>query len=468
MATWELQLISRIVRTGDVNSVLQWGMTERDFLTNEGRGFFRHLLSYFSMPETAGAVLGPQAVQTIYPNFVLCDDPAMTTEALCTEVRKMRLSIELKQQIQGALELVDYDPLAACARLNLATSDLQNLGASKNTDVHFVDALGRTLQRYELKEQGIDLSVARWPWYPMQDATDGIEGEEYIVFYGRPKSMKSWVLAALIAWFFNCGKRVLVYTKEMTPDNIFMRVGAALAQIRYQEFRKAKLSAQEREAIYTTHRMVRALMQTQAAVCLSGADAPEGGDSVPWLRSKIESHKPDLVFIDGMYLMSNIRGGKRQKDNERVRDISHDLRRIPLEMSVPVFATVQATREAAKHQEANLDEVAFSDALSQDATCLIRVINEKASPTIALLLAGSREFTLNGFRIYGIPATNFEYAGPITAKELEKAKEQDAASEDGNPKTAPGTKKKAASKGAQASADVIAMQNQVAGYLGNS
>jgi len=467
MATWELQLVSRIVRTGDINTALQWGVTENDFLTSEGRGFFRHLLSYFSMPQTAGAVLGPQAVQTIYPNFVLCDDPAMTTEALCTEVRKMRLSIELKQHIQGTLELVDYDPLAAASRLNLATSDIQNLGSSKNTDVHFVDALGRTLQRMELKERGIDLSVAKWPWYPMQDATGGIEKDEYTVFYGRPKSMKSWVLAALIAWFFNCGKRLLIYTKEMTPDNIFMRVAAALAQIRYQEFRKANLSPQEREAIYTTHRMVRALMMTQTTVCLSGADAPDGGDTVPWLRSKAEAHKPDLIFIDGMYLMSNIRGGKRQKDNERVRDISRDLRRIPLDMSIPVFATIQANREAAKHSEANLDEIAFSDGLSQDATCLIRVINEQAAPTIAMLLAGAREFTLNGFRIYGVPATNFEYAGPITAKEAEKAKEQDVVSEDGNRKVPSGTKK-AANRGAKASADVIALQGQVAGYLNNT
>jgi len=462
MATWELQLVSRIVRTGEINTVLQWGITPEDFLTNEGRGFFRHLLSYFSMPQTAGAVLGPNAVRSIYPNFVLCDDESMTTEALCGEVRKARLSIDLKQGIQGALELVDYDPLAAASRLNLLTSDIQNLGTSKNTDVHFSDAFDRSIGKYELKERGVDLSVASWPWYPLQDATGGVEKEDYIIFYGRPKSMKSWVLAALIAYYYECGKRLLIYTKEMTPDNIFMRVSAALARIRYQEYRKANLSAQERESLYITRRMVHALRTAQTTVCLSGQDAPEGGDTVPWFRSKIETHKPDLAFIDGMYLMSNIRGGRRQKDNERVRDISRDLRRIPLDLGVPVFATIQANRDAAKHQEANLDEVAFSDALSQDGTIIARVINERQQPTIALLLAGSREFELNGFRIYGVPATNFDYAGPITEKEAEKAKEQDAESEGGNPKV-PGKKK--AAKKARGEEDVMQMQNRVADYL---
>ena len=46
----------------------------------------------------------------------------------------------------------------------------------------------------------------------------------------------------------------------------------------------------------------------------------------------------------------------------------------------------------------------------------------------------SREFHLNGFRIFGVPAKNFGDAGEISDKEIEKAKEQDTTSEEGNKK----------------------------------
>ena len=40
MASWEHQRISRIIRTGDLQSVLRWGITVQDFKTSEGHALF--------------------------------------------------------------------------------------------------------------------------------------------------------------------------------------------------------------------------------------------------------------------------------------------------------------------------------------------------------------------------------------------------------------------------------------------
>ncbi len=442
MATWELQLISRIVRTGDLNSAVQWGITLSDFLTVEGQALFNSLLGYYSAPGTSGSILGPQAVQQTFPNFILCDDPSMTLDALCYEVRKARLSLEFKTKIQSSLELADHDPMAAVNKAQTAMVDLQNIGFSRQTDVRFDESFSRTIRKMEMIEQGIDLSMGMWPWEPLQRATGGLQPADYVVLYGRPKNMKTWVLAFLIAWFHDMGKRMVIYTKEMTADNIFQRAGACLAQVRYHEFRVEPwlLSWQEKQSLYAVERILRRAQQEQTVVCLSGKDAAEGGDTVPWLRSKVEMYKPDVVFVDGMYLMTDAKGNK--KPNEKVGSISNDLRRLTLDTEIPVIATIQANREAAKNQDANLDEVAFSDKVSQDATLLMRCINEKDNPFVALIMGGaSREFQLNGFRIYGVPALNFNYAGEISDKEIEKAKEGDTASEEGNSKRTPAAKK---------------------------
>lgn len=404
---------------------MKWGITSEDFQTSEGRALFQHLLAYFNMPETRGAILGPNALRQVYPTFQLVDDGSMTIESLCHEVRKNRCKVELRETLARAAELNEADPLQALNAILERSTYLQRLNGGRTTDVFAADALERIIRTYELKEAGHNMSICSWPWEPLQEESGGVEKDDYVVIYGRPKSMKSWVLAYLVAHAYEQGKRVLIYTKEMTADNIYMRISACLACVRYREYRKAKLTPYEKSQIYAIWHYLRAMQPIQPMVVLSGKDAGDGGDTVPWLRSKIEEHQPDICVIDGMYLMSDVKGSRKQKDNFRVQNISRDIRQTVLDTGVPVFATIQANRDAAKNKEANLDEISFSDAIGQDATLAMRVINEKHVPTLALMIGGSREFELDGFRIHGVPATNFGYAGDISIDELLNAERAD-------------------------------------------
>jgi hypothetical protein len=382
------------------------------------------------MPETQGAIIGEYALRQMYPTFQLVDDPAMTVESLCHEVRQNRCRSEGRQLLTRFAQLLETDAKQAIGYLATQTGYLQRLVGGKQLDRFADEAADTIMHNYEMVAAGYNLSVCPHPWHPLQEESGGIQPDDYIVIYGRPKSMKSWVLAYYVAWTFEQGKRILIYTKEMTADNVYMRVFGILAGVRYSEFRKGKLTEMERQALYQVKQYVKMMRSVQSMVCLSGKDAGERGDTVSWLRSKIEEHKPDICFIDGMYLMSDARGGPRQKDHARVQNISRDLRQTILETRVPVICTLQANRAAATNKEANLDEIAFSDAIGQDATLAMRVINEKHVPTLALMIGGSREFNLEGFRIHGIPATNFGYAGPISMDELLSAAQADA----GDPK----------------------------------
>jgi hypothetical protein len=160
-------------------------------------------------------------------------------------------------------------------------------------------------------------------------------------------------------------------------------------------------------------------------IVLSGRDS-EGHDGVTWLQAKVRQYKPDIVFVDGLYLMNDDRGSKKTADWQRVMHISRDIRQMILENRVPVIATMQANRAAAKNNAAELDEIAFADAVGQDITQGFRVINEKNSPTIALVAGGSREYQLHGLRIHGVPCTNFTFHSIMSEKEIEKAHRDDS------------------------------------------
>jgi hypothetical protein len=390
---------------------------------------YKYLLYYYQMPASRGSVIGEHAATQIFPNFALCDDPYMTTEALCSEVRQNRIALECGERMDKIRETMNENPIVACAALSQLATEMIQLGSGKATDVMFGSSFDRILHRYQMIKAGADFSVGHYPWALLQHSTMGIQEDDYIVFYGRPKSYKSWVLAYLTMSLFMQDKRLIIYTKEMTAENIFMRIIGCLAQVPYQEFRHGGLTYSHEVALYQARKMVHVLGANDNLIVLSGKDAPAGGDTVPWMQSKIKTYQPHACIIDGLYLMSDV---KKNKDkHQKVSSISNDLRQMNLETKVPIIATLQANRAAAKNNEANLDELAFSDSIGQDATMIMRVINEKETPTAMLVQGGARESSLNGLRINAIPAINFEQYGHsdddarITSKDIDKAKDKD-------------------------------------------
>jgi hypothetical protein len=390
---------------------------------------YMYLLSYYSMPQSKGSVIGPSAAAQVFPNFALCDDPYMTTEALCAEVRKNRIALEANEKIDKVRELLASDPVGACAMMHQMATELLSLGSGKATDVHFGSAYDQFLTQYQLKKSGVNLAVASFPWPILEKVTRGIQKDDYIVFYGRPKSYKTWVLAYLVSHLFLTDKRLVIYTKEMTAENIFSRIIACLNELPYQETRTGELSALDEERLYQTRWLLHYMQSEDRVIVLNAKDAPPGGDTVPWVTSKLKVYQPDACVIDGLYLMSDIH--KNKDKHSKVQSISNDIRQMTLETHIPVLATLQANRKAAGHKEANFDELAFSDAIGQDATMVGRVINEKENKTAMIVLAGAREYDLNGFRIHAEPAINFRQYGTkdedalITNKDIEKAKEGD-------------------------------------------
>ena len=395
----------------------------------ETRALFGNIVQYYHQAVSAGSVWGPNALTQILPNFNRCDDESMTTDAICAEVRNDRLRVELKQAMQSAQDIVESDPQRALSVVQEASERLRGSCTSRKIDVHISDALQRIWETYQRAEAGEVVSCFPWPWQPIQDATLGVRNTDYIIFYARPKSMKSWVLCFMIATIIRWNPlfKILIYTKEMDADEMFERIACVLAFIEYENFTRSKLTPDEKARLYQVVLALNHLRDQQTVVCLSAQNVQPGQDTVTWLAAKMSTYQPQAVFVDGMYLMSDHLGARRP--HERITNVSREIRQLILRTKIPIIATVQANRQAAQNEEANTEEVAFSDSLGQDATMLIRIVNEwkKGENTLALVMGGaSRRHKLPGFRIYGMPAVNFGFFGELTEKEAQAALQNDS------------------------------------------
>lgn len=477
----QLTLCARIIRTGCLPEVLDYGITAEDFTTPEGLSIWTLIQNYNTMAQTRGSVLDMTGLLERYPTYALAPDrPDSSTHALCFAVRRERVQSGGMKAIGDAASLIStgIDPMVPLARLQAEVSAYLALGCTANADIGFSRGLASVMHRMQLQRDGVDLALMKWPWAAMNRATLGLQRDDYVVFYGRPKSMKTWTLACLVAWCYENEKKLVLYTKEMTPDNVYMRVLACIRRIMYEFVRDAyTMSENDWYAIQKLyHQLTLDPVLADTIVVLNGRDAPPGGDTVSWLNSKIDKHKPVVAFIDGLYLLSD--QNKKSKDHERVTSISRDIRGMVLNSGVPVIATMQANRKAAGHTDANLDEIAYSDSLAQDCTAAIRTIQRKVNPTeeeksrnpqaapkmyIDLIFGGSREYSLHGIRLNAVPARDFSQLKELTEADVLASKEADAEEEEER-KAARATKRRSAkAKAAQATAQGDIKGQQAAG-----
>lgn len=92
----------------------------------------------------------------------------------------------------------------------------------------------------------------------------------------------------------------------------------------------------------------------------------------------VHTYRPDIIIIDGVYLMSGESGSSHW---EKITEVSRDLKRLAEAESRPVIGIHQANRGAVG-KRVEIENVAYSDALAQDADLLVTVNKEEDSKDI--------------------------------------------------------------------------------------
>ena len=431
-----MMLICKIIQTGKLRDVIEYGISQEDFLGSETKALYQRVMQIYQHPDSSGSVIGPALAKEHFPHLPLTlADEHVTVDHLCSEVRRNRLAAMMNQTITEAGKALanDNDIHGALSSFKTCIDVVHRIDTGKQTDVHGAKGFEAVLDSYNRQKSGEDNGVVGWAWYELTKHAGPIADDDYIIFYGRPKNMKTWMLLVQAAYtIFIEDVPAVIYTKEMTAHNLFQRLASIATRIAYGPMKRAMLDPMEEKRWFKEMKeYIRILKEKQERGqlwVLSGKDV-SGKDTISWLRSKVEKYKPKICFVDGLYLMSP-ENPKLTKSHERLENVSRAARAMILDTHVPLICTLQANRKAAEHNRGELDEIAMSDAFSQDCTAAIRCIKDKkktddGQQTTSLIIAGSREWTLDGMRVYAEPSTNFNFHSYLDEKAINAAKQQD-------------------------------------------
>jgi replicative DNA helicase len=417
-ANIELQLICKIIELQDFHTVVKLKIDESFFLSDsQTKEAFRFIKEHFHNEHTYGSVPSWQLLQQRFWGFPWAPSYD-TVPTLCQELRRQKLRAQLLSLTDDLITRSGADPLSALESLKEAAARMTAEHELSN-DMLLSSAYEQLYEDYQLTASGHGITGIPWPWDVMNEDTQGIHPGNFLVLYGRPKSMKTWVALYVAVNAYMKGQRVLIFSLEMTEKQVMRRVACIICGVDYDNFKKGKLDPGSQQKVWQALMLLKD--EEKNRVSADGHSPsilvvrPNGEASgVTTLHAKIREFSPDFVLVDGMYLMRDDRQRSRNIDWKSIAHISQDLKRTALQFDIPLMATTQANKQAEKDpRKADLMEIAYADALGQDCDLAMRVTKQKDQAThefeIVISLPGSREGTLEGFVINGIAATNFNF-----------------------------------------------------------
>lgn len=196
----------------------------------------------------------------------------------------------------------------------------------------------------------------------------GMAGGHSIILLGytaRGKSIWS-ALIAVNAWLQN--RKVMVISLEMTPEEYRERVYAMMAEGRF------KMSSMARGEVDSDDFRTWATKKFENAadfVVVSNQGASKVTPNT--IQAKIDIHKPDLVVLDYLQLMSD--NAETQSMTPRMMHLSREVKLLAVNNDIPIVSITAVTDEDNDKRDSppTLSQVSWSSAIEYDANIAIAV-----------------------------------------------------------------------------------------------
>ncbi len=188
----------------------------------------------------------------------------------------------------------------------------------------------------------------------------GLNGSDLVLIAGRPGMGKTTFAVNIAEKVAQRGKKVAIFTLEMSGEQIVMKLLSDRAGINSQSFRTGRLEGGE---WVTLARTAQELSENKIFVDDSA------GISVPEMKAKLRRMQGlDLVVIDYLQLMTS---GGRKTDNrvQEVSEITRGLKIMAKELDVPIITCSQLSRgpEGRQDHRPALSDLRESGSIEQDA-----------------------------------------------------------------------------------------------------
>jgi hypothetical protein len=421
VSAWGLQLVSAILQAEAPREAYEFvvdvkRILPKHLLNLEARAVLQFIKTWYERPQEFGLIPSKGRVLETFPQILL-PQPQEPIPDLAETVKKEFL----KQQLQAiSLEFAqrleeEVDPMGAFEDIRQRVMEIDEQYVT-DADVDFVTSGTQIVTEYlkKLKESDGLLGIP-WPWDELNKETQGIQEGDLVVFYGLPKSMKTWIVLYLAIHLIEKGYKVLVFSREMTATTMALRCAAILAKLSYSRLRAGNLNMEEWERLWQAQDRAENIIGAGKLI-FTRASKPDGAPGgVSDIHRKVLRYKPNLVILDSAYMMSNDRAssGHSLKWGD-LTAIAQDVKQMATTSGVPSIMIWQENEAKAMKFKGSggrgTASVAMASQLIYYCDIAVRCILNAPTSELSLVFAATREFQFDGFTIHANPGHDFSFS----------------------------------------------------------
>jgi replicative DNA helicase len=380
----DLRLISRAVRTRDIQVLLERGFSADWLYDDEVRQVWNFIHSHYSK---YGEVPSAVTVKDNFPTVRLLnvEDSLEYLVDQLIAYRRRQKTIEIVSDAATVLQESSDSETA----VEVMQRGLAGLADASPTDTHDIDLTDNALSRFdeymEIKTRPDGLLGLPTGFSLIDQATGGLQPGQLVTIIAPPKTGKSVLAMQVAVNVHNDGGVPLFQSFEMSNAEQKHRHDSMRAKISHHRLSRGILKTDE-EARYK--RMLNKmdgmdhefyLTESVSAMTVSALDA------------KVTKYQPSLLVVDGVYLMTD-EISKKVGVPEALTNITRSLKRLAQKHGIPVVITTQVLNWKMKGGKVTVDSIGYSSSFLQDSDVILALqrMDEDDDSSRSLSIEASR------------------------------------------------------------------------------
>jgi replicative DNA helicase len=365
----EKRLLSKAIADKNLTALFERNVTSAWFADDDDRRVWNFVRDHYSKYGESPSL---EVIKDNYPTYALVpveDSLDYLVDAVISARRKFATARMLSEAIDHVEKKQDHE--GAIIALQRGMVQLEDDGLSATNDVDLTsDPMRRWDEYVELKNLPNGLRGLPTGFPTIDAATSGLQNGQLVVIIAPPKTGKSTLALQVALNIHREQKKVPMFQSfEMTNQEQLNRYDAMRSLISHHRLITGTLTAEE-ESRY--QRILKNLDKVDHKFWLVDSAS---GQTVSSIASKIQTLQPDIVFIDGVYLMIDEQSGEANTP-QALTNITRSLKRLAQKSNIPIVISTQVLTWKMKAGKVTADAIGYSSSFFQDADVILGLQRE--------------------------------------------------------------------------------------------
>ena len=374
----EARIIAAVLKKRDFRALLDAGITDYHFKTQKGKKWFAYLQRYhmrFRKTPTK------ELFRKRFPDFKFARVRGTIPELAEQFIENATLKTA-NTEINRIVDLLEDNDENIAAEMMVAAQRVARNTARQ--DVSRLSDMWKYVEKYKNEDEevsGIDYGV-NGSLSRLDSLTGGVYPGEFIVIAGRSEVGKSNFTRRLVGNFYRQRKKTLIFTLEEPRDEVLLRFQSMFLKLPFSAIAKIGDHRLDDEQLERWEKASRSVHQWYSDIVVISGYGGDGNNGLAPIDivSGIERYRPDVVVIDGAYMMQADSTSRFSLEWQNIGRIFRELRLISLQYNKPLIAVTQTNRNAQQTQKRgndenedddkvpNLGDLSYADAVGQLAS----------------------------------------------------------------------------------------------------